>query len=952
MRAFLLISIVCTTFFGAFCQNFSGGFTFSMPYNDSTVSNFLPSFSNKPITLEDKVSVSGKNFIVKGQPYRFWGGNMVANGAMPEKSLAPNIAAHAAKMGINLLRFHHLDNSWAGDDGSLFMVGQSTRLINAVSRDKMEYLIYQFKLHGIYTNMNLNVGRTFNSLDGVPDADSLLEFAKGPTIFDPQLIALQKEYASQLLNHINPYTGLKLALDPALAMVEIINENTLYGMWESDELTYQSQGGYLTARHHHMLDSLWNAFLVVKYGNHTNLTNAWQVPATFHPELIVEGDFQGSSLHANWQNELHNGTTASFQQDVSQGYNSSKSALISNINTDGTDWHIQFKHVGFTLQKDTLYKVSFYAKAASPRNIGVGLMQNGAPYTYFGGDYINLTSNWQFFTFNVLATENAINDGRLTFSMGESSPSVWIDNVSVKQPDKIVFLPGENLTQLNIKRNLYSQRGDYSGQRIKDLAIFYISLQKNFLEDMRSYLRNTLGVTAPITGNNALTGIQDGFEIENMDFCDDHAYWDHPYFPGEAWDPNNWSINNTPMLNNNTFEAMSTALSGIGLHNKPTTISEYNHAAPNRFRVEMVPAMAAYGSFHGLGGVMFYDYSDAEAGSWTQDKINGYFAINKDHSVMSLFPSTAYAFRNFLIAEGSPFLINYAEDDIYNSYLLDDTQRWGKYTPYDKKIQLSQVIKTGTWHNNVSYASQNLPTPQNATYTTSTGQTILNTTSGVLTTSTPKFVSITGYLNNIPNTTVGDLTLINGNNFGAITWLSKNANTLVNSDTSFLTIAARQQNIGMVWANNNTTINNNWGSPPTQQMPLTVTLRFNVNAQCLLIHTLSNTGQRLATKVATAVAPNLFESTFNQSNDQTLWYGLESLQVNDAEWLGSVSSDWFNPANWSCGLLPGPASNVIIRNNKPFYPIVNATVSVYSLNVSQGANITVANGVHVNILGQ
>jgi len=43
--------------------------------------------------------------------------------------------------------------------------------------------------------MNLNVARQFNELDGVPDADSLIEFGKGVTLFDPQLITLQKEYA-------------------------------------------------------------------------------------------------------------------------------------------------------------------------------------------------------------------------------------------------------------------------------------------------------------------------------------------------------------------------------------------------------------------------------------------------------------------------------------------------------------------------------------------------------------------------------------------------------------------------------------------------------------------------------------------------------------------------------------------------------------------------------------
>ena len=77
----------------------------------------------------------------------------------------------------------------------------------------------------------------------------------------------------------------------------------------------------------------------------------------------------------------------------------------------------------------------------------------------------------------------------------------------------------------------YKDRGNFSKQRVADLAQFYVQLQKKFMEDMRTFLRTTLNVQAPITGTNALTGIQEGLEHENMDYYDDHSYWDHPHFP-------------------------------------------------------------------------------------------------------------------------------------------------------------------------------------------------------------------------------------------------------------------------------------------------------------------------------------------------------------------------------------------------------------------------------------
>ena len=40
------------------------------------------------------------------------------------------------------------------------------------------------------------------------------------------MIELQKEYAKELLCHVNPYTGLSLADDPAVVTVQINNEDS------------------------------------------------------------------------------------------------------------------------------------------------------------------------------------------------------------------------------------------------------------------------------------------------------------------------------------------------------------------------------------------------------------------------------------------------------------------------------------------------------------------------------------------------------------------------------------------------------------------------------------------------------------------------------------------------------------------------------------------------------
>ena len=58
----------------------------------------------------------------------------------------------------------------------------------------------------------------------MPDADRL-QWAKSLTLFDKRIIELEKEYAHNLLTHVNPYTKTEYRNEPAIAIVEILNEN-------------------------------------------------------------------------------------------------------------------------------------------------------------------------------------------------------------------------------------------------------------------------------------------------------------------------------------------------------------------------------------------------------------------------------------------------------------------------------------------------------------------------------------------------------------------------------------------------------------------------------------------------------------------------------------------------------------------------------------------------------
>ncbi|MCD6360677.1 MAG: hypothetical protein J7M38_07375 [Armatimonadetes bacterium] len=168
-----------------------------------------------------------------GERFRIWGVNTSMAASTPDKESAPIYAAHLARFGINCIRIHHLD--WPTPRGIIDASQPDSRHFDAGKLDRLDFFIAELKKRGIYVDLNLNVGRQFREGDGVQEADQL-GFAKAVTYFDPRLVELQKEYARKLLTHRNPYTGNEYRHEPAVAIVEMLNENSVVESWARGRL--------------------------------------------------------------------------------------------------------------------------------------------------------------------------------------------------------------------------------------------------------------------------------------------------------------------------------------------------------------------------------------------------------------------------------------------------------------------------------------------------------------------------------------------------------------------------------------------------------------------------------------------------------------------------------------------------------------------------------------------
>ncbi len=180
------------------------------------------------VTLKDGHLADGK-----GRRFRIWGINITAAATLPSRQDAPAVAAHLARFGLNCVRFHFLDRT--APNGLVDNSRNDTRALDPKQLDRLDFFIAELKKRGIYSNLNLNVGRTYKAGDGVRDYE-IIGFGKALTYFDERLLELQREYARQLLTHRNPYTNAEYRHEPAVAIVELVNENSIIESWVANRL--------------------------------------------------------------------------------------------------------------------------------------------------------------------------------------------------------------------------------------------------------------------------------------------------------------------------------------------------------------------------------------------------------------------------------------------------------------------------------------------------------------------------------------------------------------------------------------------------------------------------------------------------------------------------------------------------------------------------------------------
>jgi hypothetical protein len=249
----------------------------------------------------------GNIFFEDGRQIKFWGVNIASNRPFISHEEAGKWVKFMAAYGINAVRFHKF--TWDATDGI-----HSTQLTED-KWEKLDYFSSRLKVQGIYYGWSAIYGHRVLPGDSTrllaykEVADTKFPWAhlNGSTAaivnFAEDLQSLNIELIINMLNHKNPYNGLRYADDPALAYVELQNEDDIF--WGAIESTLEQTPTYRA-----LLCRKFSQWLMKKYESQQALEAAWgkDLPSdqTLQQENIYPQPNHGFFTHESekaWSNK-------------------------------------------------------------------------------------------------------------------------------------------------------------------------------------------------------------------------------------------------------------------------------------------------------------------------------------------------------------------------------------------------------------------------------------------------------------------------------------------------------------------------------------------------------------------------------------------------------------------------------------------------------------------------
>ncbi len=153
---------------------------------------------------------------------------------------------------------------------------------------------------------------------------------------------------------------------------------------------------------------------------------------------IENGDFE-EPIEYPWKFwvDTDAGAVANVTRDISDAASGTASARIDVTATSGIDWHVDFAQYERSLLRDVSYDLTFWAKSDQSRAITLSAQKSSPDWDNYGlWRHVTIATAWRPYTVTFQANAK-VNDARIQFFVGESTGTVWLDDVrlSERPPD-------------------------------------------------------------------------------------------------------------------------------------------------------------------------------------------------------------------------------------------------------------------------------------------------------------------------------------------------------------------------------------------------------------------------------------------------------------------------------------------------------------------------------------
>lgn len=667
----------------SYAQPISRPYPFDIIPLDTTSSEFLDALTPPARMLEasDRLKLGADAHLVDqtNQRVRLFGTSLWYNSSFLPQDDAKKLAVRLRKLGFNAVKLVYNDY-FGWDDASFFRtygadskINPSSYVVNSSQLARFDTLLFELKRNGIYVVLVLHSLHRYSHGEGVLNWDSTFSTGNLHHFWDTGAQQLQRNWATTLLTHTNPLTGMQLKDDPMIAYVTFNQTQSLYYWWQANRLNYVDEANKLTAGAYTIayhdskrLDTLFNRYLLNKYGSQSSLLQAWggdpNPPTT---NLMDNGSFENFNSTA-WTFATSNGANAgNLEGDGGTDSSVFAKIRIANLSSNPVYNHIVFYNLTPRLGKDTLYELTFWAKmgydhanrpGVTTRDMGVLVFSYGT-----SGIGLNTTqqidTSWKKYSFTFRAVQSGLHYVYLSF--GTEMGDVWLDAFDLHQKAETPLLSHEDLSTLQIDRLKFAALPSYPRARTRDMVMFYDSLERTFYQSMASHLKTT-GYNGLVnwTQTGWYSMLPDIYKASGGDIAEHQTGWDYiSARPGEAYTDSTWMVRNIPMvksLSAGTFYNMSAnAVAGKAF------IVEHSTPWMNQHLAEHLVTLPAFASYQDWDGIFLGPFAtfrtDLSATRLPNQFVSegGFSSLAKNPAVLSLLPSASYAFRNQVIKPAS-----------------------------------------------------------------------------------------------------------------------------------------------------------------------------------------------------------------------------------------------------------------------------------------------------------